>query len=83
MRTVLYTIHALVQRRECRFCGPCELEVEGPIESTPETLDEDIALACDDEAANLGWLSGACPHCAWEHRHFLRDEHRADFPGRD
>lgn len=75
----LYTIHAFTQRRDCRHCGPCEIEVEGPIETRLDTLGEDIALAADDEAESLGWKSGFCPHCAWEHREYLSAEHHADF----
>jgi hypothetical protein len=75
----LYTIHAFTQQRDCRHCGPCEVEVEGPIETRLETFSEDIALAADDEAESLGWKSGYCPHCAWEHREYLRAEHHADF----
>lgn len=79
------TIHAMTQLRECRFCGPVELEIEGPIETTPELLGEDIAQACEDEAERAHWThdtygSPVCPRCAWERRHLLADEHRADHP---
>ena len=74
------TVHAFTQVRDCRFCGPCDVEVEGPIESAPENLSADLALAADDKAESLGWKSGACPHCAWEHRAYLHDEARADSP---
>lgn len=79
----ILTIHCMTQRRDCAKCGPCELEVEGPIETRAETMSEDIALACDDEAEIRGWKMGHCPACAWEYRHELRDQYRAETPVED
>jgi hypothetical protein len=63
---------------ECRFCGPCAVDVEGPIETMPENLGEDIELAIADTLEALGWKSGACPCCAYQHRDFLAAEAKAD-----
>jgi len=75
-----FVIHSVSCALDCRFCGPQTVEVDGPIETTSETLAADLELAARDDAERLGWKSGACQHCAHERRHQLQDEHRAEHP---
>lgn len=67
----------IIARRICRFC---EVVFKIPVEVIG-TVDEIVSETCDaiaNELEDLGWLAGACPECASEHRKTLKEEHQAD-----
>jgi len=69
----------LTATRTCRFCGvDHDITPAEPITGTLDELGDEIPAAIEAEMEELGWMDGACPHCADIRSTDLHAEYHAD-----